>query len=126
MFHNGLDKLADPEGFAQFVVGEHLSFLPDFLDATQWTYAAAGVELLCPVLLLAGFFARPSAFALFTTMSAAVAFHLDETGSEGFPLAVVPQHQYGFEAALLYAAIFLYLTLAGPGKLSAGGGWGSD
>ena len=66
MFHNGLDKLNDTEGFAQFVVGEHLTFLPDVLDATQWTYVAAGVELVCPALLLAGFFARPAAFALFS------------------------------------------------------------
>ena len=95
MFHNGLDKLNDTEGFAQFVVGEHLTFLPDVLDATQWTYVAAGVELVCPALLLAGFFARPAAFALFSTMATAVAFHTDETGTEGFPLAVVPQHQVG-------------------------------
>ncbi len=27
------------------------------------------------------------------TMATAVAFHIDETGTEGFPLAVVPQHQ---------------------------------
>ena len=95
MFHNGLDKLNDTEGFAQFVVGEHLTFLPDVLDVTQWTYVAAGVELVCPALLLAGFFARPAAFALFSTMATAVAFHIDETGTEGFPLAVVPQHQVG-------------------------------
>ena len=45
MFHNGLDKLQDPEGFAKFVVAEHLSFLPEPL---LWTYAAAAAELVCP------------------------------------------------------------------------------
>ena len=63
--------------------------------AAPMSVVAAGVELICPALLLAGFFARPAAFALFSTMATAVAFHIDETGTEGFPLAVVPQHQVG-------------------------------
>jgi len=37
------------------------------------------------------------------------------------PTNIIIFSQYGFEAALLYAVIFLYLTISGPGKLSAGG-----
>jgi uncharacterized membrane protein YphA (DoxX/SURF4 family) len=118
MFHNGLDKLADPEGFSTFVVAKYLSFLPEPL---LWTYAAAGAELVCPILLALGLLARPSALALFSTMCFAVLFHLNDTGAQGFPLAVVESHQYAFETSALYAAVFLYFVLAGPGKLSLGG-----
>jgi len=119
MVHNGLDKLADPEGFSTFVVEKYLSFLPQPL---LWTYAAAGAELVCPVLLALGILARPSAAALFATMSFAILFHLNDTGLEGFPLAVVEKHQYAFETSALYAGIFFYFFLAGPGRLSLGGG----
>ena len=77
---------------------------------------------MCPILLALGLFARPSAAALLGTMSFAVLFHLNDTGLEGFPLAVVEKHQYGFETSALYAGIFLYFLLAGPGRLSLGGG----
>lgn len=118
MFHNGLDKLADPEGFSTFVVAKYLAFLPQPL---LWTYGAIAAELVCPILLALGILARPSAAALLGTMSFAVLFHLNDTGLEGFPLAVVEKHQYGFETSALYAGIFLFFLLAGPGKLSLGG-----
>eukprot|EP00212_Chloropicon_laureae_P003968 CAMPEP_0197489188 /NCGR_PEP_ID=MMETSP1311-20131121/4026_1 /TAXON_ID=464262 /ORGANISM="Genus nov. species nov., Strain RCC856" /LENGTH=187 /DNA_ID=CAMNT_0043033447 /DNA_START=118 /DNA_END=681 /DNA_ORIENTATION=- len=119
MFHNGLDKLVDPEGFSTFVVAKYLDFLPEPL---LWTYGAIAAELACPVLLALGVLARPSAAALLATMTFATIFHLNDTGLEGFPLAVVEKHQYGFETSALYAGIFFYFLLAGPGKLSLGGG----
>ena len=119
MVHNGLDKLADPEGFAEFVVSEHLDFLPDALSPEQWTIGAAGVEIIAPVFLAIGLLPRLSALSLLGTMSMAIAFHVHATGLEGFPLGVVEAHQYAFETASLYAAVYLYLFLAGPGRFSA-------
>ena len=86
------------------------------------TYGATAVELVCPVLLALGVLGRPAAAALLGTMGCAVTFHLNQTGLEGFPLAVVENHQYAFETSSLYGGIFLYFLLAGPGKLSLGGG----
>ena len=110
MFHNGLDKLQDPEGFAKFVVEGHLPFLAQTGPVTPviWTYLAAAAELVAPVGLALGVLARPSALALASTMGLAVFFHIDETGLEGFPLAVVEGHQYHFEAAGLYDRTKLY------------------
>ena len=122
MVHNGLDKLADPEGFAKFVVEGHMGFLSPTVTPLIWTYLAAATELAAPVLLALGVLARPSALALATTMGLAVAFHVDESGLEGFPFAVVEAHQYKFEAAALYCAIFLFFLFKGPGKLSVSGG----
>ena len=124
MFHNGLDKLQDPEGFAKFVVEAHLPFLAQTGPVTPviWTYLAAACELVAPVGLALGVLARPSALALATTMGLAVAFHIDESGLEGFPLAVVEAHQYKFEAAALYALIFIWFVLNGPGRFSVSGG----
>ena len=72
--------------------------------------------------LALGVLARPSALALASTMGLAVFFHIDETGLEGFPLAVVEGHQYHFEAAGLYALIFLWFLFNGPGRFSVSGG----
>ena len=105
---------------------------PTFETVTPliWTYLAAATELAAPVLLALGVLARPSALAL-ATMGLAVAFHVDESGGEGlsfffffsrFPFAVVEAHQYQFEAAALYCAIFLFFLFKGPGKLSVSGG----
>ena len=93
----------------------YLDFLPEPL---LWTYAAIAVELTCPVLLALGVLSRPSAAALLGTMCFAITFHLNQTGLEGFPLAVVENHQYAFETSSLYAGIFFYFLLAGPGKIS--------
>jgi len=117
MIHHGLEKLQDPEGFAEFVVGKYFGFLPG--DPVIWTYAAAVTQLLCPIGLAIGVFARISALGLMSTMLFAIYFHLFDTGLEGFPFAVVEQHNYAFELSSIYAAISLYFVCAGPGRLSA-------
>ena len=69
--------------------------------------------------LAVGFFARVSALGLLSTMIFAVYFHLIDTGLEGFPFAVVENHNYNFELSAIYAAISFYFACAGPGRLSA-------
>ena len=49
----------------------------------------------------------------------AIPFHILDTGWEGFPLAVVENHNYAFELSFVYALIFFYFACAGPGRLSA-------
>ncbi len=117
MIHHGLEKFQDPEGFAEFVVGKYLGFLPG--DPILWTYAAAATQIICPIGLAIGLFARISALGLLSTMTFAVYFHLVDTGLEGFPFAVVDTHNYTFELSAVYAVIFLYFVCAGPGRLSA-------
>ena len=85
MVHNGLDKLADPEGFAKFVV-EPYRILPhdDPLSFVTWTYLAAGAELAGAAGLR-----RPvdqlCALSLFSTMALAVYFHVAQSGLEDSP-----------------------------------------
>ncbi len=117
MIHHGLEKFQDPEGFSEFVVGKYFGFLPG--DPIIWTFAAAATQVICPFGLATGLFARLSAFGLMTTMLFAIPFHLLDTGWEGFPLAVVENHNYAFELSAVYASIFLYFVCAGPGRLSA-------
>lgn len=117
MIHHGLEKFQDPEGFSEFVVGKYFGFLPG--DSIIWTYAAATTQIVCPIGLAIGIFPRLSALGLFSTMAFAVYFHLIDTGLEGFPLAVVENHNYIFELSAIYACIFLYFVFAGPGRLSA-------
>ena len=117
MIHHGLEKFQDPEGFAQFVVDKYLGFLPG--DSIIWTYMAAATQIICPIGLAIGIFPRISALGLFSTMAFAVYFHMVDTGLEGFPLAVVENHNYIFELSAIYALIFLYFVFAGPGRLSA-------
>ncbi len=117
MVHHGLEKLQDPEGFAEFVVGKYFGFLPG--DPVIWTFAAGVTQILCPIGLAIGVFARISALGLFSTMVFAIYFHLLDTGFEGFPFAVVEAHNYAFELSSIYAAISLYFACAGPGRLSA-------
>ena len=61
MIHHGLEKLQDPQGFAEFVVGKYFPFLPG--DPVIWTFGAAKIALeaagrLCTDAVLAsdGFF----------------------------------------------------------------------
>ena len=117
MIHHGLEKLQDPEGFAEFVVGKYFGFLPG--DPVIWTYAAGITQVLCPLGLAIGIFARLSALGILSTMVFAIYFHLLDTGLEGFPFAVVDQHNYAFELSSIYAVISLYFVCAGPGRLSA-------
>ena len=116
MLHHGLEKLQDPEGFSEFVIGKYFPFLPG--DPLLWTYAAALTQLICPAGLVLGILARPCALGLMSTMLFAIPFHLMDTGLEGFPLAVVENHNYAFELSAIYAAIFFYFLCAGPGKFS--------
>ena len=73
MIHHGLEKLQDPQGFAEFVVGKYFPFLPG--DPVIWTFGAAITQLVCPVGLALGVFARLSSLGLFSTMAFAVYFH---------------------------------------------------
>ncbi len=117
MIHHGLEKFQDPEGFSEFVVGKYFGFLPG--DPIIWTFAAAATQIICPIGLAIGFFARISALGLLSTMIFAVYFHLLDTGLEGFPFAVVENHNYAFELSAIYGLISFYFLCAGPGRLSA-------
>ena len=123
MVHHGIDKLGNPAGFAEFVVAKHLAFLPGPLF---FTYAAIAVQLVAPVGLALGVknfnLSRLCSLGLFGVMGMAVLFHLDEAGLEGFPFGVVEAHEYGYELAAVYAFVFLYFAVAGPGKYSIGSG----
>ncbi len=116
MIHHGLEKLQDPQGFAEFVVGKYFPFLPG--DPVIWTFAAGVTQIVCPVGLALGVLTRLSALGLFNTMIFAVYFHFVDTGLEGFPFAVVDNHNYAFELSAIYAAISLYFLCAGPGRLA--------
>ena len=116
MIHHGLEKLNDPEGFAQFVVGKYFGFLPG--DPIIWTYAAGVTQVICPIGLATGVLARISSLGLLGTMVFACYFHFVDTGLEGFPFAVVEGHNYNFELSAIYAAISFYFLCAGPGRLS--------
>tara|TARA_B100000700_G_C14856435_1_gene766486 strand:+ start:194 stop:745 length:552 start_codon:yes stop_codon:yes gene_type:complete len=116
MIHHGLEKLNDPEGFSQFVVGKYFAFLPG--DPIIWTYAAGVTQIICPIGLATGILARVSALGLLGTMVFACYFHFVDTGLEGFPFAVVEGHNYTFELSAIYAAISFYFLCAGPGRLS--------
>ncbi len=116
MVHHGLEKLQDPQGFAEFVVGKYFPFLPG--DPVIWTFAAAITQLICPIGLALGLFTRICALGILNTMLFAVYFHLADTGLEGFPFAVVEAHNYTFELSAIYALISLYFLCAGSGRLS--------
>merc|ERR1712029_291088 len=87
-------------------------------DPSFWTLSAAATQVGGSVLLAVGVFARPVAFAMSATMGTVVVFHLLNTGGEGFPLAVVPQHSYNYELAAMYVAVLAYFTAAGAGPYS--------
>ena len=73
MVHHGLEKLNDPGGFAEFVVGKYFSFLPG--DPVIWTYMAAVTQIICPIGLATGVLARLSSLGLLSTMVFALYFH---------------------------------------------------
>lgn len=77
---------------------------------------AAGVlELMGGVLLLLGLFVRPTAFILCGQM--AVAYLFVHMPSAGMHTLLMPQLNKG-EMAVLYCFIFLYLSVAGGGRLA--------
>lgn len=116
MVHHGLDKIQNVDGFSVNVVAKFFGFLPG--DPHFWTYAAAATQVGGAGLLGIGLFSRPVALSMLGTMLAAVIFHLENTGIEGFPLAVVKAHSYNYELAAMYVIVLGYFTAAGAGPLS--------
>lgn len=116
MIHHGFDKIDNVEGFSKNVVAKFFGFLPG--DPAFWTLSAAGTQVAGSVLLAVGVLARPVALSMCATMLTAVIFHLLNTGGEGFPLTVVPQHSYNYELAAMYTAVLAYFSVAGAGAYS--------
>ena len=103
MIHNGLDKLADVQGFADNVVTYIGLPYPIF-----FTYCAAYVEIVSAALIMLGLLTRLNALALLATMGVAIFFHIKGNGLKVTPL----------ETASLYSALYLFLLINGPGKWS--------
>ncbi len=103
MIHNGIDKLGNVEGFATNVVSFIGLPFPVF-----FTYCAAYVEIISAGLLMLGFLTRANALALLGTMAVAIFFHLKGDGLKVAPL----------ETASLYATLYMFLLVNGPGTLS--------
>lgn len=103
MIHNGLDKLADIQSFADAYVKVIGLPFPIF-----FSYCAAYTELIAAPLLALGLLARPAAAGLFFTMSVAMYHHVLVAGFS------IPY----LELSMLYAACFLFFTLNGAGLFS--------
>lgn len=103
MIHNGQDKLADIESFAQAYVAYLGLPFPIFLS-----YIAAFTELIGAPLVMIGLFTRPAALGLFSTMCVAMYHHIKVAGLS------LPY----LELSAIYAACFLYFTVNGPGLFS--------
>ncbi len=103
MIHNGLDKLADVEGFAQAYVAYIGLPFPIF-----FTYVAAFTELIGAPLLIIGLFARPAALGLLSTMLVAMYHHVKVAGLS------LPY----LELSAVYAACFLFFSVNGAGLFS--------
>lgn len=116
MIHHGFDKVQNVDGFSANVVAKFFGFLPG--PASFWTLSAAGTQIVGSGLLALGIFSRPVAFSMLCTMAVAVIFHLENTGPEGFPLAVVSQHSYNFELAAMYVFVLGYFSASGAGAFS--------
>ena len=116
MVHHGIDKLDHVEGFSTNVVAKFFGFLPG--PPQFWTISAAATQVVGAGLLGVGLLARPVALSMMATMVTAVAFHLLNTGIEGFPLGVPAAHSYNFELAALYVAVLAYFSAAGAGTYS--------
>ena len=116
MIHHGFDKVQNVDGFSANVVAKFFGLLPG--PPAFWTLSAAGTQIVGSGLLALGILARPVALSMCATMAVAVTFHLLNTGAEGFPLAVVPQHSYNFELAAMYVGVLAYFGVAGAGAYS--------
>ncbi|MEM8640303.1 MAG: DoxX family protein [Cyanobacteria bacterium P01_G01_bin.54] len=103
MIHNGLDKLADIENFAQAYVAYLGLPFPIALS-----YLAAFTELIGAPLVALGLFTRPAAFGLFSTMCVAIYHHISVAGLS------LPY----LELSAIYAGAFLYFTINGAGLFS--------
>lgn len=104
MIHNGLDKLANIESFAQAYVSVIGLPFPIF-----FSYVAAYTELIGAPLLILGLFTRPAALGLFSAMVVAMYHHVKVAGLS------IPY----LELSALYSACFLFFTVNGPGMFAA-------
>jgi len=116
LVHHGFDKIQNVDGFSANVVAKFFGFLPG--PPSFWTLSAAATQVAGAGLLTVGILSRPVAFSMMCTMLVAVIFHLLNTGAEGFPLAVVPQHSYNYELAAMYVGVLAYFAAAGAGAYS--------
>jgi len=116
MIHHGIDKVVNVDGFSANVVAKFFGFLPG--PPQFWTLSAAATQVVGAGFLAVGLFSRPAAAAMTATMLTAVIFHLENTGPEGFPLAVVKQHSYNYELAAMYVLVLGYFSIAGAGPWS--------
>lgn len=103
MIHNGLDKLADIEGFAAAYVEVIGLPFPIF-----FSYVAAYTELIAAPLVALGLFTRPAALSLVATMAVAMFHHIKVAGFS------IPY----LELSAIYAAIFLAFAVNGGGWFS--------
>ncbi|MEM6253687.1 MAG: DoxX family protein [Cyanobacteria bacterium P01_D01_bin.156] len=103
MVHNGFDKLADIESFAQAYVAYLGLPFPIFLS-----YIAAYTELIGAPLVAFGLLTRPAALGLFGTMCVAMYHHIKVAGLS------LPY----LELSAIYASIFLFFTINGAGLFS--------
>lgn len=103
MVHNGLDKLANIESFAQAYVAYLGLPFPITLS-----YMAAFTELIGAPLVALGLFTRPAALGLLFTMLVAMYHHIKVAGLS------IPY----LELSALYAATFLFFVINGAGRFS--------
>jgi len=114
MIHNGIDKLADVESFAQAYVEVIGLPFPIF-----FSYVAGYAELIGAPLVALGLFTRPAALVNVATMAVALYHHVLVAGFS------VPY----LELASIYAAAFLFFAVNGGGIFSLDtfiGNWISD
>ncbi|NEP16660.1 MAG: DoxX family protein [Leptolyngbya sp. SIO4C1] len=103
MVHNGLDKLANIESFAQAYVAYIGLPFPIF-----FSYVAAFTELIGAPLVAVGLFTRPAALGLFGTMCVAMYHHVKVAGLS------LPY----LELSAIYAAAFFFFLINGGGLFS--------
>ncbi|MBW4581297.1 MAG: DoxX family protein [Tildeniella nuda ZEHNDER 1965/U140] len=103
IIHNGLDKIANIESFAQAYVEVIGLPFPIF-----FSYVAAFTEIIGGPLVALGLFTRPAAFGLFSTMCVAIYHHILVAGFS------IPY----LELSAVYASCFLFFTVNGGGLFS--------
>ncbi|NEP57465.1 MAG: DoxX family protein [Symploca sp. SIO2G7] len=103
MIHNGFDKLADVQGFAESVVSFMGLPFPIF-----FTYCAGYAEIISPIFIMLGLLTRLNAVVLVATMGAAIFFHLKAGGLSATSI----------EAASLYAILYTVFLISGSGQWS--------
>ena len=113
---NGLEKLADPEGFTGYIIDQYFNYLP--LSHLLWTYLAAYTQIVASILVVLGLLFRPALLSLMFTMIFAVTFHFMDSGLQGAPFAIVDAHNYEYETSSLYLIVYLSLMITGPGQFS--------